>query len=779
MTTTTRRFLALATFAVALLTFAPQAHAARFLGCGFDPGRPSLCRFELAPGIAIDADSGSIQNHTDGLGFDLVGNLEIPTAGEPVVLAEARVEFAVGLGGMVFRNGTALMPFPDQGFLAEIEVSRQPMVSFGVNRGSELGFTGAPVQPDRDYFYFYGNTILEAGYGPISLTTPGGELSAVLDPTDPYLYIGGELVGLGDDKKKDAADGDGSSGNGDSGSSDSGSGDGSTDAAGNGGEGEGQESQEEGDGSIAKTGFAFSLQGLIPFTPLVTWGVEDRMPAFEGNVYVSGPIPLVPALTLTGETVFSIDPDKDGDHPFEPTWYEGHSAPDIAMGGNGILAVGVPFLKFLEFGFDLGKATAVGIVSDLQDSQVVFSGELGIDQEEAFAGLPFPLNLPDPMLVYGVFAPSELGSFIHGEGHTGIDPSPVGDLFGVELGPISSTRAVLDISPMGLSLSGTTGTSPIPSLVFAEAGVNVYIAPDGLSSHFELHGAFRLDGFDLKDARFRVSPETGVGIAGALQIENTVFGMSGSFGASRYTLSGEAALADAVQINATEALELTNLILQNQQSRAALADALADAQATLADAQSVANAAESAMIAAQNEVNKIQKDIDYHVYHRNSAYNSYRYWVNKSCKWYDAVCQSTRAANISYHWGRYTYHSGMVTTLSTAKTAALAVLGTAQSVFSAANTSLSAAVAGVNALRTSLDQLAAAAASLQAQLDALPDIEGELRPIVTATVEDGRLTGTVRGEWNGMQLTEGRVSFSSPAEACLTIPGAGELCSPL
>lgn len=795
--------MATAVALVSLFLLGPAAPA-RSAGteCGIDPARPSVCRIELALGIHLDADFSALQYvpNPDGTGFSLRGDFEIPTGGEPVVLGEAEVAFVYDeTGEPVFVNGTALMPFPTQGFLSHIEVERQPMVSFGVDLGSELGFTGAPLVAERSYLYFYGNSIFEAGYGAISMTTPGAELSMVLDPSDPYFYIGGELIGLGDGGKKDGeGDGSGSQtagsgdGSGTAGGADASAGDGSTDGGSADGsatdpnaqaegqpEGDGQSGGDEG-GDISKMGFAFSLNGLIPFTPLVTNGLEDRMPSFDGNVYVSAPVALHGALTLQGQTVFSIDPDHDGDHPFEPTFYDGSSTPDLAVGGNGVLSVGVPFLKFLEFGFDLGTATAVGIVSEEQASQVVFSGLLGPEQSDVFGELPVPMSFPDPLELYGAYSPTELGSFFHAEGEIGLDPAPIGALFGVELGPIQSWGAKLDANSLGLTVSATTSMSPYPPLGFAESTVTAHVSPDGVNSYVALDGDMALGSFALEGARFEVHLTNGVTVTGGLRIHDTVFGMTGTVGGAGYALSGEAMLADAVEINATRALDLGVALLQTQESRQAIEISLEAANVTLSAAVTAASAAQAAVDAAQAEVNKIQNDINVNVSRRSSAYNSYKYWKGVSCKWYDAACQANRAAKISYYWGKYTYYSGIVSTLSAAKTAALGVLSAAQATLETASTQLAAARSAVETLQSELDAITAQAAELQAQLDALPDIEGELRPIVTATIEDGELSGTVRAEWNGTEILDGRVDFAT-GEACVTVPvpGTGELCSPL
>ena len=54
-----------------------------------------------------------------------------------------------------------------------------------------------------------------------------------------------------------------------------------------------------------------------------------------------------------------------------------------------------------------------------------------------------------------------------------------------------------------------------------------------------------------------------------------------------------------------------------------------------------------------------------------------------------------------------------------------------------------------------------------------------IEPIVTVILENGVASGRVDATWNGMALGGGTVRLSSPAEACVEIPGTGSLCTPL
>lgn len=184
------------------------------------------------------------------------------------------------------------------------------------------------------------------------------------------------------------------------------------------------------------------------------------------------------------------------------------------------------------------------------------------------------------------------------------------------------------------------------------------------------------------------------------------------------------------------------------------------------------------MTAAQNEVNRLAASVSWHRSMRDSYYRTYRSWVRKSCGW-SISCGVTRAAKISYYWGKYTYHRGMVTSVGLLKSAADTALRIARDALAAPQAILSTANAGVTRLLAELDTLAAITADVQARLEALPEIEGTLKPIVTIVIDNGDVTGTVVGDWNGQQITEGRVTFGANPVACLTIPTMGELCTPL
>ncbi|MEZ4289525.1 MAG: hypothetical protein R3E53_02890 [Myxococcota bacterium] len=112
------------------------------------------------------------------------------------------------------------------------------------------------------------------------------------------------------------------------------------------------------------------------------------MPSFDGHFFQRTSMPLSPLpIEATGEFVFDLDPDRDGDTPFTPEAFA--ASPDLAYGINGALDVSIPFLKFFEFGFPLGDASAAIQVSE-DDVRAAFSGL--VTDDEFLPGLPVPIR---------------------------------------------------------------------------------------------------------------------------------------------------------------------------------------------------------------------------------------------------------------------------------------------------------------------------------------------------------------------------------------------------
>ncbi len=763
----------------------------------------STCEVTIAPGLGLLAPRRAVVVHEDGSGFDLVGDLAIPTGGAPIALMESSlvVRLRPWDGAVESLVGEVRMPMPNDGFLGPVEVTERPLASMGFADGATLlGLEGpvseAPLAGDRRYFFFNAVARFAAELPPISMQTPGGAGTVVLDPTDPFFYVAGEVQGFGGDgQESDAADADanadGSAGSAPDGTADGGaevtadgdaaadaSSDGSADAASPDGGASATDDgadEEDGDDAAGMAGFAFSLEGRIPFEPVQVNGVEDRMPTFDGHFFLRTSQPLTPLpISATGEFVYDLDPAEDGDTPFTPEAFA--VSPDLAYGVNGALDVAIPFLRFFEFGFPLGDATAA-IEVDGADTSAAFSGLVTAD--EFLPNLPIPVRPTGGIEVHGVLEANDpAAGYIHAEGSMGIDARVLGLIAGVPLGELYSQDAVLDVTVAGLSIQGSTSAGIHPDVQLAgEAGFEAFVSPWG-QSRLAIFGNFVIAGEVLENAEMVVD-FTGVRVNGRYLTSGYAFAMEGELRADGYLLQGSAELADPIETNAQASLAALNDVLAHREVVTAL-EVSVDASRFGVDTTLAAIAPlKNAVDAAQTEVNRIQSSIDYHSGRGSYYYGLYKKWKKKSCKWYDAACKSKRAYYMSRYYGSYSYHVGVRSTLYASRAVANASLAAARAPLTAAETNLSNARSALALAEAELATGIAALREAEAVLASYPPIDGSLRMIATIGIEDGEVYASVEGDWNGQPLTEGYVNLGDPGEACLVVPQVGPVCSSL
>jgi hypothetical protein len=770
----------------------PSIDAIPGMRCAYDASvGEDWCALPIAPGVDLDAPRSAWLPVPDGFFIDF-GEKQIEGRFCPGSLLAGRLCFDTLRG--TERKGVPHIPFLDAFVTQE-----PPLTTVGLDYGAnlvadDLGLSSdlsAMLAPDGKYFVYHTLTSgLNAeipGLELVKISTGGDPTTFVVgaDFARPFFYYEGEFK-LPFGKKQEQAQDDGSS--------DGSDGDPNQTQDPNASQDPNQtqdpnaeqaqqeqepqpepEQDEQEEGGAPVFAVAIDSLGGIPFTPLRSVGVEPYMTGFHGHMYVRGPVPINPLVELDGTVVVDLDPDEDHDHPFEAAYY---TSPDVEIGGNGALAVVLPFdfVDLSALGLELGEATAQAKVSEVED-RVVFTGI--VTSEDFLASIPIPIRQDRTVEAFGrVSAQDPLGSYVHLEGRMSVSLAGLGQLTGLPLGEIQSTDAVLDLNAMGVTLQGSTMSQIHPAIASGALALTVHVPTQGNGGFVELRGDVVIANQAVRDATIRIDA-AGMRVNGTLIIDDTSFAMVGAFAASGYRLEGSVAVGDPIALNAQSraAAELTlagaNAILTDV--RADFAAASADLAAALRDLAT----AQSALSVAQTEVDRIQSLINGAVSSRTSAYNSYRSWVNKSCAWYDAVCQSKRAANITYYYGRYTYFGGLVTTYSAAKAVATAALDVAKAAVSVAQVTVGALASQVALIGSQVAAAENATALAQAQLDALPDVSGSIEPIVTLILEDGLASGRVDATWNGVPLGGGTVRLSSPAEACVEIPGQGTLCTPL
>ncbi len=429
-------------------------------------------------------------------GLQASGSLLLLTPLGDIVLKEAELVFeygASGVGGIERLRGTAQVPFPDVGMLADAEVGTPVMADVGLDYGRNLSDLEAPLVDDRQYLFFDFSAGFEATVGPISFEAPGGKaVTFVLDPLDPFFFFTGDLPGLSDI-------------------------------------------------GVEGLGIAMSLQGLIPFAPDTTWGISEGIGSFDANLYLQGVIPFARwPLNLDGSLAVDVDVNDDGQTLFNSF------APDVEYGGNGTLNVGVDFLRFFSFGFELGSAS-LGIKVTDGEQNAYFSGML--DPDTAF--LPqelVPIRPSAAVNMAGLISDDIAKSFLRGEGEFNLDASTLGRLVGINLNNLSTTNATFSADRDGINLTGYTRTSIYPDVGFdGDAQLNANFTGSPTDWRIDITGDMAIANTPISEGRLEVST-AGMLVSGEFVTPLTRIGMRGQIDSSGIEMRGNTGITIPISV---------------------------------------------------------------------------------------------------------------------------------------------------------------------------------------------------------------------------------------
>jgi cob(I)alamin adenosyltransferase len=792
------RTLSILTITGLLVAAGAQAAIGDLAGvdCGLEAG-VERCAVEIAPGTVLEGPVDAFAEHADANGFEFDDGAQRLS----VRFCDPYTEVPENaLTELCFDSirGTKYAEIAQIGFLGALVTREPPLTTVGLDTGANLvaDLALAPdlvaMLDDEDKYLVYlsdtaGFSAEIPGLDFIRLSSGGDRTAYVLGMDELFFYYEGELPGLPPKKKKD--DDAGSDGTSDSGTSDStGSSDstpsdttsdstpdsttetssesdtGSSDAE------ESTEETEEEEGENPSGAVAIKFDGGIPWAPLRNRGVEADLLPFDGHIYVKGPIPVATGFEIDGTFVFDVDPDDDGDHPFELPFYE---SVDLTVGANGVLQMALPMIEIPGLSLEFGEASVTGALSEDRDA-FVFSGRVSPD--DFLAGLPIPLGANGNVEGWGRFVADDvLGTYAHLEGAMGVDGAALGALLGLELGTLQSVDAVLDVNAAGITLQGSTTSALHPDLApNGSIGMLVHVGPNPAGWVMELRGDLTVAGQGLRDAFVRVDA-AGVTVQGVLRQGQTDFLVIGNLGPAGLVITGQVALAPIAANGAERALAaaaVSDLLAQVEAAQASVdqaAAAVASAQSALVDAQATLASAQSALSSAQGSLSYYESKYSYH----RSKYN---YWKKKSCKWYDAECQAKRASKLAYYSGKMSYYAGKITLYKGIVASAKAAVAAAQATVDAAQAVLGAAAAELAALQADLASKQALLAEAEARLASLPVIDAEIEMTVTVHFENGVFDGWLEVSMGGFALGGGTLDFGPPATACVTLPGSPAVC---
>lgn len=427
-------------------------------------------------------------------GFAVEGSLQLELpGGEMLTFAEASLIFERAADGSIDTvHGTARLPFPAGGLVEGLEFADLAQVEVGYDYGRNLQDLEAPINDDQKYLFFSFSVGFEASAGPVSLSMPDGQSATiVLDPADPMIYFRGNLGGV------------------------------------------------SGLGPIEDMGIGLSWQGLIPFTPHLTFGMDDADAAgFEGNVYLAGTvdIPRLP-LAVTGEIVADMDPNGEGRSLFDV------AVDDMGFqyGSNGTLSLTADFLQFLSFDLELARSSMIYRV-DGDGASAVFSGQISPDQ--SWMPSQVPLRASQAVQVAGKLSTDIADSYVRLHGNYTLDLSGLGALSGLDLSELFMADATVDIDQDGFHLVGVSNTSFAPGIgLNGEAQVEAFFGDNPDDWRVTIDGDLVIKGIDLGAQGHAEITSAGASVSGFFETPVGGVNLTGTLDRNGIALDGQANLS--------------------------------------------------------------------------------------------------------------------------------------------------------------------------------------------------------------------------------------------
>ncbi|MEZ5292433.1 MAG: hypothetical protein R2745_15230 [Vicinamibacterales bacterium] len=426
-----------------------------------------------------------------GSGYYVTGDVAMLVGSERLVMAGAALFFeGDGTGRLTRVHGTAGVPSPITG--AVVEITQPAVAQFGMDLGANIDL-GVPLADDRTYFYFAFDSgfAMEVGMGgatkPVTLAIPAGvNATLIVDPLDPFFFFAGDYAfpGLG------GGDGDGG------------------DQPGDGGD-------DDGPTEGGLPGFGVSVQGLIPFRPGTTYGIDQFAKAFSGHRIQMGSFQLgTLPVEMSGYLVsHALQTD---DAPATNVLAALVGPPD-ELGANGHFTFTYSFLKvktlgeLADFGFDLGDATAAVQITD-GVQQAYFSGVIEPDTSWLPDVVPFK---PEARLRAYAYVSSRGTDFLlHADGRFAIDASAFGEAVNVDLGDVMAVEGSLHVDATGFRIQGMSDDGLGALGVQNRRAVELWIPFQGDSGYLRIDGVTRV---------------AGIGIEGQMLVDKTGLTVTGRY----------------------------------------------------------------------------------------------------------------------------------------------------------------------------------------------------------------------------------------------------------
>jgi len=512
-------------------------------------------------------------------------------------------------------------------------------------------------------------------------------------------------------------------------------------------------------GPVDDASVGFSIGGHLAFTPENTWGIDGQAASFDGQLWIGGKINLndlkLP-IAIGGNTVVDLDPKESGKTFFESP------ASGFQFGSNSELDVSID-AGALAFEIPVAQSTMVGRIVGRSGS-ADYSGT--VKAGNGWMPDAVPLKNTQQLKAAGHASTQFTDTYFAAEGDLSLDAGKLGQWTGLDLNDLAIARATLNADKDGLTVTGTASTSISPYISLegdlATAG---FFNGKPKDWYVTLDGRFAVSGIDLSaDSHARIDRQ-GMRVTGKFETPISRIAMSGSISKSGVDLEGNAKVTIPIVGGKEVAQWVTDAAVCGYET---VTDAAVCGSQTVANGTLCGyNTVKDASVCSTTIVNdaaqcgtKTAQDGAVCGYHTVTSGAECGYDVITSC-----------ASCVSVLWG------GSCNCGQTAKSCNVA------SSCTVANSCSVAATCNI-AKTCDVPKSCQKVKSCETKVT-VPDFNyGSFQGVVDVKIGNSGLEGAVGGQYcptsgSCTTLAGGRIELSSgKPEACITVPGVGEVCAP-
>jgi len=512
-------------------------------------------------------------------------------------------------------------------------------------------------------------------------------------------------------------------------------------------------------GPVDEASLGFSIGGHLPFTPENTWGIDAHAASFDGHLWIGGKINLndlkLP-LAIGGNTVVDLDPQDSGKTFFE------NPKNGFQFGSNSELDVSID-AGLLAFEVPVAQSTVVGRITGKSGS-ADYSGT--VKAGNGWMPDAVPLKNTQQLKAAGHASTQLSDTYFAAEGDLSLDASKLGQWTGLNLNDLAMVKATLNADKDGLTVTGTAHTSISPYIALqGDLSTAGFFNGNPKDWYVTLDGRFAVGGIDLSaDAHARLDQQ-GMQVSGKFATPISLIAMSGSITKSGVDIEGNAKVTIPIVGGKEIAQWVTDGAVCGYET---VTDAAVCGSQTVANGSVCGyNTVKDATLCGTSIVSDAAQCGTKTV--QDGAVCGYHAVTDGAQCGFDAITSCVECVSVlwggSCDCGKKPKSCNVASTCTVAKSCSVA--------------------ATCNIPKTcDIPKSCQKVKSCETKVT-VPDFNyGSFQGVVAVKIGNSGLEGSVAGQYcptgsSCTTLAGGRVKLSSgKPEACITVPGVGEVCAP-